>query len=1106
MFTKFASIENAEVITVKGSGEKVSNAQLSKISDYDDFRTDDQYLYARIRAISSRVNKNHDGWPSIELAGGQEIFDKHAGTKTADSKYRLWGPNGEKLVECAECGNQQSPDKEVCEKCGHPIPDERLRAHSKTGAFTASVDKEASYGYSTFLGKPIFVDHNNSDPSRARGVIVDAKLHVEDQKTASLDPYYAGNDVNPLHVPPTWVELLLEVDAKSFPKFAQAIIEGGKDSTQGIDGFSMGANVERTECNICKNSATTPDEFCEHVRNKGALFDYHDPETGQKTSKRAYEDCFGVQFFEISGVFDPADETALVREVVASTKTASLQDYVWIGQNGESCCSGHAGQSLQAYIEGEAYDDLGNGILEIQTPMDNWMGFPSGKSCEYCEREISDLPETEHPLGPQTGSFENPSDYDLPPEGDDDRNRKVCSVCEGEGGKCIRCDGAGYLYDPSHTRTEQIFRDIGSLPETDHPLGKEGALHEDPNPKKKKGQGRVACPECEGRGFDRNLDDCTFCKGNVLKGGPEARPSSPGGDGGASPQLLDTEDFTHRPIKREKGEVKRLGKVADYSPEALEHGAGGGDPDEGWGGEEPRSFPETDPEVVQAVKAYALEHYQEGWDTIVEAYTDEELGNYIDELGGANTAEEAVALIGKYEGIANSVREEERGHAVNSISPNEKMAANDEPQSELIHVPDEVDTLRKERICDICGSNMDSEQCDVCGYIEPPEGFDNPDLGKAKDSEVNEEVNPEPEGLPSNPPTTAHVNSDMSWKISMPSRVAETIVTPSKGPASDEPEEEIINDPSKPVTSSVRTAADFIAAAGANKGDTMKRNADAASGAPAVATPDTNVDVDGVGGVQDASNEESSTPYINTSVDGIGGVGESVDADSTVSVDQGDQYSKNIEAIPTKTFGQGGSAVERQADPVSSTPFPTTASAGWRIEALDSGAFPRTEDSAAGGGASQGTGPSDPMGNAQDRVDLTQTVTSPANNSGPTKTWSGTDGNGVTRQQEPTTNDTLEGADGVKSARLMTAFKLADLEIDLGLLDKEQKYARVEELQGQSTDAVNSALAYAGKVKTAGLAKKSPKTASRFPSMGRGASVVESNTPKGVTPDEALFS
>jgi hypothetical protein len=41
-----------------------------------------------------------------------------------------------------------------------------------------------------------------------------------------------------------------------------------------------------------------------------------------KVSK-SYENCYGVKFFEISAVFDPADETALLREIRSSTRTAS---------------------------------------------------------------------------------------------------------------------------------------------------------------------------------------------------------------------------------------------------------------------------------------------------------------------------------------------------------------------------------------------------------------------------------------------------------------------------------------------------------------------------------------------------------------------------------------------------------------------------------------------------------------------------------------------------------------------------------------------------------------------------------------------------------------
>lgn len=223
-FTKFASLE---VLEVRSAPTRVRTASLSKFADFDEYRTDDGYMYVRVRAISSRVNKNHDGWPSSEL----------------------------------------------------------------------------SKAYRTFIGKPIFVDHHNHDPKRARGVIVDAALHVEDEKTSSLDPYYASAPAE--HLPPTWIELLLEVDAKAFPRLAKAVINDE------IDGVSMGANVEMSKCSHCGNEARSPEQFCKHVQAKGAYFDYTDPRSGQKTSKRSYEDCYDIGFFEISFVFDPADETAL---------------------------------------------------------------------------------------------------------------------------------------------------------------------------------------------------------------------------------------------------------------------------------------------------------------------------------------------------------------------------------------------------------------------------------------------------------------------------------------------------------------------------------------------------------------------------------------------------------------------------------------------------------------------------------------------------------------------------------------------------------------------------------------------------------------------------
>jgi len=264
-FTKYASFDEATVLDVKSSPTKSRTASLDNISSFHDYRTEDGYLYVRIRAISSRVNKNSDGWPSIELAGGPEIFDRHA--KQSSAGFTLEASEG-----------------------------------------------DPEYGYRTFLGKPNFVDHNNSDPKRARGVVVDTKLRVlPKERISSKDDYWNSDSLDPEHAPPTEVELLIEIDSKRFPAYARAVRSGD------LDGFSMGCDVEKSKCSHCGHVATNPDEYCSHIIMKGGFHDYKTAE-GKRISRKSYENCYGIKFFEISGVFDPADETALAREIRAGVQ------------------------------------------------------------------------------------------------------------------------------------------------------------------------------------------------------------------------------------------------------------------------------------------------------------------------------------------------------------------------------------------------------------------------------------------------------------------------------------------------------------------------------------------------------------------------------------------------------------------------------------------------------------------------------------------------------------------------------------------------------------------------------------------------------------------
>lgn len=150
---------------------------------------------------------------------------------------------------------------------------------------------EIEKGYKSFLGKPVFVNHNNANHRRARGVIVALALH---------------RDRNPDGTPDTWVEGLMEIDAVRFPRLARAIIDGKVNRT------SMGVDVEWSSCSACGNKATSPAEYCRHLpAMKGKRIRKRNLVTGKVEERLIHEICAGLSFFENSLlVEDPADPTA----------------------------------------------------------------------------------------------------------------------------------------------------------------------------------------------------------------------------------------------------------------------------------------------------------------------------------------------------------------------------------------------------------------------------------------------------------------------------------------------------------------------------------------------------------------------------------------------------------------------------------------------------------------------------------------------------------------------------------------------------------------------------------------------------------------------------
>jgi hypothetical protein len=133
--------------------------------------------------------------------------------------------------------------------------------------------------YATFIGKPVHQDHQNEDPTKAKGVIFDA----------TLAPFRGK-----------WhVSILKGFDRSKDARLAKLVQEKNRV------GHSMGTLVERTECSYPKcrfisDGVTT----CEHIRGgegKGQVISGH----------LIYELLRDFNFVESSSVEDNASATAL---------------------------------------------------------------------------------------------------------------------------------------------------------------------------------------------------------------------------------------------------------------------------------------------------------------------------------------------------------------------------------------------------------------------------------------------------------------------------------------------------------------------------------------------------------------------------------------------------------------------------------------------------------------------------------------------------------------------------------------------------------------------------------------------------------------------------
>lgn len=154
-----------------------------------------------------------------------------------------------------------------------------IRGANDNGDFFS--DEELQRTYKSFIGKATFVDHDNENVEKARGIILDAVYNDKGK----------------------YVELLKAVDRKAYPELARAIEQGYVNCT------SMGCRCGYSICSICGNEAHSEEDFCQHILNyKGSSYN----------GLPVFEDNREVEFFEDSFVTVGADPQAKVLEKVAS--------------------------------------------------------------------------------------------------------------------------------------------------------------------------------------------------------------------------------------------------------------------------------------------------------------------------------------------------------------------------------------------------------------------------------------------------------------------------------------------------------------------------------------------------------------------------------------------------------------------------------------------------------------------------------------------------------------------------------------------------------------------------------------------------------------------
>jgi hypothetical protein len=244
----------------------------------------------------------------------------------------------------------------------------------------------------TFIGVPIFCNHQNDDIEKARGKCVHA--------------WYDD--------PSEGIYIIAMVDRIAYPRLARGVEEGF------ISGTSMGCSVDHSCCSVCHQRASVADEYCDHIKNrKNKKFSgkiecqYHNSpcepkdncpvcgkmkdETRELEHKEAkiYEHNFDVKFIEDSFVVNPACHSCLVQEVFnvseLAKKVANLKELVV--KLGSNCPTGTCSIAENKMIKEAGMleiEYLTDAMEKIEKVAKSMMAQKANISLEY----VSDLVET----------------------------------------------------------------------------------------------------------------------------------------------------------------------------------------------------------------------------------------------------------------------------------------------------------------------------------------------------------------------------------------------------------------------------------------------------------------------------------------------------------------------------------------------------------------------------------------------------------------------------------------------------------------------------------------------------------------------------------------